>query len=185
MVIFVSNFQYTVFAVWPTFDLDHETIKNITFYCSFRKSIEQEMFMNYYTVQNIEWKCSQIDASETNSTSSLNLKSPVVYITEAEGHGDLAQHRIMHNFYCDAWSGLQSTQSDNNHFLMYSPCMMEKLAHAGEGGSACSPPFTISTILYKVVVYTPAERADTLPLFLLYHYMCSVVSTACCSAANS
>jgi hypothetical protein len=35
--------------------------------------------------------------------------------------------------------------------------------------------FTISTITYKVVVYDPAERADTLPLFLLYPYMYSVV----------
>jgi hypothetical protein len=34
--------------------------------------------------------------------------------------------------------------------------MMEKLVQAGEG---------ISTITYKVVVYAPAERADTLPLF--------------------
>jgi hypothetical protein len=33
--------------------------------------------------------------------------------------------------------------------------MMEKLAHY------------ISTIMYKVVVYAPAERADILPLFLL------------------
>ncbi len=40
-------------------------------------------------------------------------------------------------------------------------------------GGARSPPFTISTISYKVVVYSPAERADTLPLFLLYPYMYS------------
>jgi hypothetical protein len=38
----------------------------------------------------------------------------------------------------------------------------------------CPPPFTISTITYKVV-YAPAERAETLPLFLLYPYMYSVV----------
>jgi hypothetical protein len=38
-------------------------------------------------------------------------------------------------------------------------------------------PFTISTITYKVVVYAPAVRADTLPLFLLYPYMYSVVQT--------
>jgi hypothetical protein len=36
------------------------------------------------------------------------------------------------------------------------------------------PPFTISTIKYKVVVYAPAERVDTFPLFLLYHYVYSV-----------
>jgi hypothetical protein len=32
--------------------------------------------------------------------------------------------------------------------------------------------------MYKVVVYAPAERADTLPLFLLYLCMCSVVETS-------
>ncbi len=42
------------------------------------------------------------------------------------------------------------------------------------GGGAHPPPFTITTIMSKVVVYAPAERADTLPLFLLYHYMYSV-----------
>jgi hypothetical protein len=53
--------------------------------------------------------------------------------------------------------------------------MMEKLAQAGGGwggGGARPPPFTIT---YKVVVYAPAERADTLPVFLLYPYMYSVV----------
>jgi hypothetical protein len=44
--------------------------------------------------------------------------------------------------------------------------MMEKLSQAGEGGGARPPPFTLSTITYKVVVYTPAERTDTLPIFL-------------------
>ncbi len=44
--------------------------------------------------------------------------------------------------------------------------MMEKLAQPGEGGGARPPPFI--TITYKVVVYAPAERAGTLPLFLLY-----------------
>jgi hypothetical protein len=54
--------------------------------------------------------------------------------------------------------------------------MMEKLAQAGEGGGGARPPhLTISTITYKVVVDAPAERADTLPLFLLYPYMYSVV----------
>jgi hypothetical protein len=37
------------------------------------------------------------------------------------------------------------------------------------------PPFTISTITYKVVVYAPADRADILSLFLLYPYMYSLV----------
>ncbi len=35
-------------------------------------------------------------------------------------------------------------------------------------GCASTSPFTISTITYKVVVYAPAGRADTLPLFLHY-----------------
>ncbi len=40
------------------------------------------------------------------------------------------------------------------------------------------PPFTISTITYKVVMHAPAERADTLLLYLLYNYMCSVSISA-------
>ncbi len=54
--------------------------------------------------------------------------------------------------------------------------MIEKLAQAGEGGGTRTSCFTISTITYKVVVAS-AEKADTLPLFLLYPYMYSVVST--------
>jgi hypothetical protein len=46
--------------------------------------------------------------------------------------------------------------------------MMEKIAQA----------FTTSTIAYKVVVYAPAERADSLPLFLLYLCMYSVLLTS-------
>jgi hypothetical protein len=38
-------------------------------------------------------------------------------------------------------------------------------------------PLSTSTITYKVAVYAPAERAETLPLFLLYPYMYSVVCT--------
>ncbi len=55
--------------------------------------------------------------------------------------------------------------------------MMEKLAQGGEGGAggARPPPCNISTITYKVVAYAPAERAYTLPLFLLYLYMYSVI----------
>ncbi len=47
----------------------------------------------------------------------------------------------------------------------------------GEGGGGCTPiPFYyISTITYKVVVCASAERADTLPLFLLYTFMYSVM----------
>jgi hypothetical protein len=53
--------------------------------------------------------------------------------------------------------------------------MRVKSAKAGESGGERPPPFTISTIMYKVGVYAPAERADTLPPFLLYPYMYSVV----------
>ncbi len=56
--------------------------------------------------------------------------------------------------------------------------MAEKLAQPGEGGVAPQPPFTVSTITYKVIVYALAEGADTLPLFLLYSYMYSVVTIA-------
>ncbi len=50
--------------------------------------------------------------------------------------------------------------------------MIEKLAQlgGGGGGGARPPHFTISTIKYKVVVHAPAERANTLPLLLLYPY---------------
>jgi hypothetical protein len=53
--------------------------------------------------------------------------------------------------------------------------MMENLAQPGEGGGARTPPFTKSTVMYKVVVYAQAERTDTLPLFLLYLYIYSVI----------
>jgi hypothetical protein len=55
--------------------------------------------------------------------------------------------------------------------------MRVKSAKDGEGWGARPPPFNISTIIYKFEVYGPAERADTLPLFLLYPYMYSVVYT--------
>jgi hypothetical protein len=54
--------------------------------------------------------------------------------------------------------------------------MMEKLAQPGEeGGRGCTP--TSFHYIYKVVVYAPAERADTFHLFLLYPYMYSVALT--------
>jgi hypothetical protein len=51
--------------------------------------------------------------------------------------------------------------------------MMVKSARSGEGGDARPLPFTLSNLTSKVVVYAPAERAYTLPLFLLYPYMYS------------
>ncbi len=60
--------------------------------------------------------------------------------------------------------------------------MMVKSAQLGEGGGARPPSLTLSTITSKVVVYIPAEWADTrtLPLFLLYPYMCSVCLCLTC-----
>jgi hypothetical protein len=57
--------------------------------------------------------------------------------------------------------------------------MMVKSAQPGDDawGGARPPPFTLSTIMSKVVVYAPAERADALLLFLLYPHMYSVVYT--------
>jgi hypothetical protein len=56
--------------------------------------------------------------------------------------------------------------------------MMEKLALPGKGGGMPPPPFTIFTITYKVAVYAPTERADTLTQFYLFYLalMYSVVS---------
>jgi hypothetical protein len=63
--------------------------------------------------------------------------------------------------------------------------MMEKLAKAGEGGGgARPPPFTLSTITYKVVVYDSVERADTLPLFLLDPCVYSIELTISEKLAN-
>jgi len=57
--------------------------------------------------------------------------------------------------------------------------MMVKSAQPGEGGGGGTPsPVTLSTIMSKVVVYAPAGRADTFPLFLLYPFMYSVVETS-------
>jgi len=57
---------------------------------------------------------------------------------------------------------------------------VEKFAPAGWGGGGGVNnhhlSLHISTITYKVVVYAPIERADTLRLFLLYPYKYSVAS---------
>jgi hypothetical protein len=60
------------------------------------------------------------------------------------------------------------------------PCvhsiMMEKSALAGEVGGARPPPFTLFSITYKLAVYAPAERADTLPLFFISTHICTLWS---------
>jgi hypothetical protein len=59
----------------------------------------------------------------------------------------------------------ECTQSGNSRFLAYiSSWWKNQPWLLGEGG-APPPPFTLVTITYKVAVCTPAERADTLPLF--------------------
>jgi hypothetical protein len=52
--------------------------------------------------------------------------------------------------------------------------MMEKLAQLGEDGECMPTHFPPIYHQIKGVVYALAERAGTLPLFLLYPYMCSV-----------
>jgi hypothetical protein len=46
--------------------------------------------------------------------------------------------------------------------------MMENSSLVGEGGGAKRPLFSLYiTITYKVAMYAPAERPDTLPVFHL------------------
>ncbi len=64
---------------------------------------------------------------------------------------------------CPAWLwGPQSTQRVAIATFWRTFHQDGKTAQPSEGGGARPPPFTISTITYKVVVYSPAERADTL-----------------------
>jgi hypothetical protein len=50
--------------------------------------------------------------------------------------------------------------------------MIDKLAQAGKGrGVHIHPLLLIYHYVKKVAVYTPVERADTLPLFHLYPYV--------------
>ncbi len=72
----------------------------------------------------------------------------------------------------------QSTQSGNDSFLAYRLSWWKNQPWLVRMGDACPSPCTISTISYKVVVYAPAESADTLPIFLLYPYMYSVFRTS-------
>ncbi len=77
---------------------------------------------------------------------------------------------------CQLFCTTEYTQSGNGPISGVHSIMMEKLTQAGQGGGCRPYPFTISTITSKVVVYTPAERADTLPVFLLSPYRYSVFS---------
>ncbi len=81
------------------------------------------------------------------------------------------------------------TQSGNGWFLANIPIMMEKSALAGESGGFTPIPFHSSwAITYKFAVKvrsTVSERADTLLLFHLYPYMCSVSWTPAGSACSA
>jgi hypothetical protein len=73
------------------------------------------------------------------------------------------------------------TQSGNGRFLAYILCiMMEKSALAGWGGGGGFKPntFTLQYLpTHTKLQYTPAERADTLPLFPLYLYVLNGVDS--------
>jgi len=56
--------------------------------------------------------------------------------------------------------------------------MMKKSALAGGGGRCTPTPCQPITITYKVEVYAPAERADTLPSISSLSYMYSLVKTS-------
>jgi hypothetical protein len=66
---------------------------------------------------------------------------------------------------------------------VYTEWQLEKSALAGEVGGARPPPFTLSTITYKVAVHPPAERAGThrtLPVNSSLPYMYSALETYGC-----
>ncbi len=84
---------------------------------------------------------------------------------------------------CILWYTVNPTEHKEWQWLLSGvhSIMMEKNFQAGEGGGggARPPPFTVSTITYKVGMYAPAERVDSLPLFILYPSMYSVVNPNC------
>jgi hypothetical protein len=64
-------------------------------------------------------------------------------------------------------------QSGNDHFLATFP-HDRKVSPGWWGGRHANPPFTITTITYKVAVYAPAERANTPPISSLPQYVLCV-----------
>ncbi len=68
----------------------------------------------------------------------------------------------------------QSTQNSNAHLLAYIPSRWKYLPRLVSWGVYAHSLSNIFTITNKVVVYAPAEMADSLPLFLLYPFMYSV-----------
>ncbi len=74
--------------------------------------------------------------------------------------------------WCRAQSTHRVTITTGAHSIM-----MKKFAQPRDGRGVHAPPFSISTIMYKVVMYTPAERAGTLPLFstVLLYALCGIM----------
>jgi hypothetical protein len=99
------------------------------------------------------------------SVSFLLIESPLVEDARHDGCTPLFVSPVPQSMY---------TQSGNCHLLAYIPSWW-KIGPAWLGWGVARPPlFTLSTIKYKVVGYVPAERADTLPKFLLYSVACPV-----------
>jgi hypothetical protein len=82
-------------------------------------------------------------------------------------HADISDHRVQTEWHWPL-SGV--------HYIVI---MMEKSAQAGEGGGVRAYPFTMSTITYKIVVYAPAEWADTHPISTLSLYVLCVFDIWC------
>ncbi len=60
------------------------------------------------------------------------------------------------------------TQSGNARYLPHIPSWWTNQPWLVRVGCTRPHPFTLFTIMYKVAVYAPPERADTLPVF--HHY---------------
>jgi hypothetical protein len=73
----------------------------------------------------------------------------------------------LHLYTTTCGAPTEYTQSGNDHFHHDG-----KISPGWRGWGVHTHP--LSTITYKVVVYAPPERADTLPLFILFPYMYSV-----------
>jgi hypothetical protein len=81
--------------------------------------------------------------------------------------------KCSHRAHRVAMATTEYTQSGNGHHRVHTEwqwplsglhsIMMEKSAQPVEGGGCTPTPFTLSTITNKVVMYAPAEKADTLP----------------------
>jgi hypothetical protein len=78
-------------------------------------------------------------------------------------------HQV-HTTVCVVSYPTEYTQSGNGWFLAYIPSWWKNQPWLVRVGLYAHPlsRFTLFTITYKVAVYAPAERADTLPLFHPY-----------------